>query len=230
MIDKGDETAENLLAMLGANGLAMFLLSNLLMLCSAGLSLFACARRVHGVARNTPANLEVEGIPCVFGHRLHKGQPSAQYVQRLERGAALLQSRNALPLILLGGKGRASMLSEAGCGANYLRHKHAIGAEQMVLEDASRFTLENLRHLRDISQEYDKPLILISNRFHLARIASMAEGLSLDYRLCAAESKLDVDAGYLLQLFRDSYMLHWYLVSRRWGALTGNRTIEQWVS
>ena len=208
----------------------MFLLSNLLLIASLGISGLLCLWRVHGYARRAPSRVDCNGIPCVFGHRLKHDGPSADYRLRLDRGAALFAALDAPTLILLGGRGEGATQSEAACGATYLQRHHGLGRADLLLEDHSRFTLENLRQLRSLMANSGAELILISNRYHLARISSMAQGLGLAHRVCAAEPRLRVDPTYLVQSLRDAYLLHWYWVSRHWGRLSGNRTINRWVS
>ena len=97
-----------------------------------------------------------------------------------------------------------------------------------MLEDQSRDTLQNLRHARDLLAGDGIDLILLSNRYHLARCLFFAECLGLSGRPCAAESVWSWTAGGKL-LVEAAYLM-WVDIGRRWARLIGHRRMLAKVS
>ncbi len=156
------------------------------------------------------------GAVLVFGKHCIDGRPDAEFRARLQRAHALANTGQASRVLLLGGGGDPT---EAAVAARELR---ALGWPEQVpllLEDQSRDTLENLRHAHALMGVGDGPALLLSNRYHLARCALLADCIGLEHRLCAAEDgwrftpKVLLEAG--LSLCID--------VGRRWARLIGHR-------
>lgn len=189
---------------MGWDGLAMLLLSLLVILASGGLSLAHAASRVLTVGRTAPALTSARGSALVPGIRLKNGKISMDYEARLRRALSL----GGVRLILLGGFTSASRVSEAEAGRRWLAARGADTAT-VVCEDSSRNTLENLRAARALIAAGGE-LVLVSNRYHLARAAALAAGLGLDVQLCAAESRLSLGPRTLALVLREAFFLHWY--------------------
>ena len=52
---------------------------------------------------------------------------------------------------------------------------------------------------------------LVSNRYHLERIRSIAQGLGLKYTLCAAETAPPKGFEDAHKIASEAFFLHWYL-------------------
>ncbi len=206
---------------MGADGWFTFFLSNILIVLGLGVGLAWKTFRVIRVAKQSPANiaekLELILIPCV---RLEGGEPNRDFVQRLEKAMTLHRTHNA-PLLLLGGQTGAA-ISEAAAGAAYLSHR-GVAAKQLLLEERSRNTLENLHNARQLihSHGFNK-LAIVSNRYHLARCQTLAEGLSLHPQPCAAENQCHTHPRLWPRLLLEAYYLHWYTTGKLWSRLTRN--------
>lgn len=207
---------------MGADGWFTLLLSNLFIVLGAGVGLawkfFQVARAAYRCQTDYGEPLDLVLIP---GVRLRHGKPNTDFVQRLER-ALTLQQVHQSPLLLLGGF-TGDAISEAAAGASYLRNRGVTTAE-LILEEGSRNTLENLRNARQLirSNGFER-LAIVSNRYHLARCWELAHGLGLEPRLYAAEPH---PLGLLRQLPRlllEAYYLHWYTTGKLWSRLTRNR-------
>lgn len=187
----------------------MLLLSNMLIFISFGVSyawvLFMIIRR----ARKAPLQAPVEQA-LILGKNLQSGNVDEEFRQRLERGVELYRHHGVQRLIVLGGRTDRHGPSEAEAGRAVLL---ALGVPDRAIacEEASRHTLENLRNARDLLGAALKDRIgLVSNRYHLARCQSMAEGLALNVEPIAAESRPgEGKAGAILL---EAYLYHWYLV------------------
>lgn len=205
------------LSSIGANGFKMLLLSLLLTAGSGGLSLLAAQWHVWRVARRATHAPERCQQLLVLGMQLEDGACGSEYIQRLERGRALLEAGHGETLYLLGGVTGGAAQSEAAAGCNYLQAQ-GCGAERIVLEERSRHTLENLQQLRDmLGSELD--CTIISSRTHLARVAAMAHGMGLPHRLCAAEPSLPITLHSAKRICIEGFLLQWYYTGYYWSRL-----------
>ncbi|MBL8258877.1 MAG: YdcF family protein [Candidatus Competibacteraceae bacterium] len=207
---------------IGWNGAAMLVLSNLVLLATAGLSGVWLYYRVWRIARGTPVSgIEGEWI-VVLGARLIGDAVGPGYARRLRRAAALYRADPRRRVLLVGGP-TGGAISEAECGREFLRAS-GIPAPALFVEDQSLNTLDNLRHARRLRAELrDRPFVLVTSRHHLARSEALARGLALHPRLCAAEDRLDLNPLTVWRLGREAYYLHWYRVGKAWSRWTGNR-------
>lgn len=207
-------------ALIGADGLVTLLLATLLIPLTLGITLLLAARRVVTTARVTPSLPAETGIPVVLGVRLQQGAIGRDYRLRLERAFSLWQ-RQGGDVIILGGVTDGGPLSEAAVGRDYLRQRGLpVGA--ITIEEASRHTLENLQNARPLLQRLSGRPLLITNRYHLARVVAMADGIGIAHLPCAAETDFLWSLPQLLRLLSESFFLHWYRVGRGWSRLTRN--------
>ena len=183
--------------------------------------------RVWRTARCAGALRRFDGPRLVFGKRLQHGQPDRDYRLRLERAAELAASDPHQPILLLGGVRRPGEISEAAAGGRYLSPLFASAQSrtELILEDRSRDTLANLRHARELlaAQNQPAPVLLISNRYHLARCALIATSLGLQHSLCAAEPEWRYHPSNLIQLLREAFFILWFTTGKAWVHLTRNR-------
>lgn len=200
-----------------------FLLSNLLLLTSGGVWLIYFLLKVVITAKNAPTHAVPGSRLLVFGHRLNAGgEPSTDYRQRLNRAALCLQ-RYGNKVLLLGGVTRPGTHSEARAGWLYLRQAGA-AMEQVATEDSSQNTLENLRKaLPFLSETRTDAVVLLSNRYHLARVLTFARTMGIEASSCAAEDKFPRGLRDCWLYLREAYYLHWYVTGQYWAKLTGNQ-------
>jgi len=64
-----------------------------------------------------------------------------------------------------------------------------------------------------LGREQAEPVVLVTHRYHAARVATLAEGLGIRHAIVAADPPSGWRLG-LAKLGREAYMLHWYLVGR----------------
>jgi uncharacterized SAM-binding protein YcdF (DUF218 family) len=203
----------------GLDGLWALLLSNVILLGTAGLSLLPLWRQVRDTARDTGCDGVLAETAVILGYGLRRDEVLDEYHQRLERGRALLAAGAVERLLLVGGRCGDNRLSEAEAGRDFLLAR-GVPAAQILLEDRSRHTLENLHLARAQHALHQSPFVLISSRYHLARCDTLARGLSLQPLLCAAEQP--GKPRHVSEL-REAYYLHWYHTGKHWSRLTRNR-------
>src|SRR4029077_2519222 len=114
----------------------------------------------------------------VLGVRLEpSGQLTLDYRARILRAAALWSEMKSARIVILGGRPSSLLPSEAEAGRTAWRAA-GVPAANLILEEQSHHTLENLRHYRAIFADSQlEPALLVTNRFHLARCALVAAGL-----------------------------------------------------
>jgi Uncharacterized conserved protein len=205
----------------GGDGLLTLVLSNVVILATAGVSLFVQLARVHRVARATLDGATSAELAIVLGFRLRWNGVCPEYARRLERARRLLADRRVRRILIVGGRTGTAAASEADAGRRFLADC-GVPSESILLEEQSRHTLENLRHARAALNLGTTRFVLITSRYHLARSVTLAEGLDLRPLPCAAEERLTYDPSTLFRLAREAYFLHWYHVGKTWSQWTGN--------
>lgn len=194
----------------------------LAVLLSAGLVYLVYLRRVLRIASASSASVDAPGTLLVFGKRLIDGEPDHDYRRRLQRAHALASARPVQALVLLGGGPPGA--SEAEVGLQSLRRLGLPAELPVQLEDRSLDTLQNLRNARALlGADHRGPLLLVSNRYHLARCAQLAGQLGLDYRLCAAEPGFSLREQGLSRLLVEAAYLCWLDLGTGWARLIGHR-------
>lgn len=206
---------------MGSDGWLTFFLSNLFIVLGAGTGLFWKTRHVVKTARKSPSDtieaLDLVLIPCM---RLEQGEPNTDFKQRLDRALALHQT-HSVTLLLLGGH-TGGDISEAAAGEAYLLNK-GVPQSQLILEEGSRNTLENLQNARKLIQKNGfENLIITSNRYHLARCQELAQGMGIHAEPCAAEQHYKITLQQWPRLLLEAYYLHWYTTGKLWSRLTRN--------
>ena len=165
----------------------------------------------------------------VFGKHAPQGQPDADFAARLDRAAALWREHPPRQMVLLGG-GAEGMPSEAELARAGLLAR-GIGMDApLLLEAASRDTLQNLRNARALlAAMTDRGrVVLLSSRYHLARCALFARQLGLDAEVCAAEPRLSWSPRMLLRLAGEAGYVCLTDLGTRWARLVRNaRMLER---
>lgn len=167
-----------------------------------------------------------KGAYLVFGKKLANEKVDFDYRQRLNR---LLQLPEQLT-ILMGGTSGNSDLSEAKAGYDYVLAR-GMNPKNLVLEQASLNTLDNLKNARKILAERgDSHAIIISNRYHLARCSALAKSLNITHFLCAAESQMVINLPTVWKSLMEAFYLHWFYVGKIWATCTRNQRMLAKIS
>ena len=92
---------------------------------------------------------------------------------RLDKALDYLKDHPDLTIVVSGGQGPDEPVSEARCMYDYLT-EHGVDGAQILMEDQSHNTVENLRYTMDLLAEagYDTTadMVVVSNGFHLTRV------------------------------------------------------------
>ena len=126
---------------------------------------------------------QVSGDPQVMfivGCRVMPGgEPSILLQDRLDTALDYLDDHPDITVVVSGGQGSNEPTSEAACMADYLE-EHGVDADQILLEDESSNTKENLIYSRELLEEQgvdvgEEGVLVVSNGFHLTRSRMLAE-------------------------------------------------------
>ena len=209
------------------DGYLMFFLSIFVVFATAGISYIYYFRKTYLFAKQANTTCENNKMICVLGKKLYNDKPDDEYLLRLERARIILVSDERTEVMLLGGQTGTAMISEAHAGKEYLVNKK-IETRRIHLEEKSRNTLENFSNAIDLLNNKNKEIIVISNRYHLARAMQLARGLGLRVEVCAAEEKLSMNSSTMVKLLLEALHVHWYTVGRHYAHMTkNNRIIER---
>ncbi|MGP4061337.1 YdcF family protein [Halobacillus sp. H74] len=130
---------------------------------------------------------EEEEIPeadaaIVLGAAQWDGKPSPVFEGRLKQGIELYEEGKVEYLVLTGGTSENAASSEAEVGKDYAI-AHGVAKEDILYEDRSLMTEDNLKNAKKVSGEKSiDTFLLISDQFHLKRAVIMAENQGMDVK------------------------------------------------
>ncbi len=119
-------------------------------------------------------------VMIILGCRVMPGgEPSILLQDRLDTALDYLDDHPDITVVVSGGQGNNEPTSEAARMADYLE-EHGVDADQILLEDESSNTKENLIYSRELLEEQgvdvgEEGVLVVSNGFHLTRSRMLAE-------------------------------------------------------
>ena len=112
-------------------------------------------------------------VMVILGCQVKPWGPSVLLQDRLDKALDYLEDHPDLTIVVSGGQGPDEPVSEARCMYDYLT-EHGVDGAQILMEDQSHNTVENLRYTMDLLAEagYDTTadMVVVSNGFHLTRV------------------------------------------------------------
>jgi uncharacterized SAM-binding protein YcdF (DUF218 family) len=214
-------TPKSRVQQIGGDGLWTFLLSNLIITLTLGLTACPAFFYVVLLAIKTTDKTSCKTI-LVLGERLRNSAPGHNFIARLERAYTIFSANKIQHIYIVGGVTGKSSISESACGKSFLLNKQ-VPENILYTEDKSQHTLENLKNVRSMFADQQISSIgIITNRFHLARASVLATGLDMTHELCAAEGCFKNTAKQWLLMIREAYFIHWYFTGKYWSILTRN--------
>jgi uncharacterized SAM-binding protein YcdF (DUF218 family) len=126
--------------------------------------------RYGGVVTETPADAAL-----VLGAAVIGDQPSPVLVERLRHAQALFETGQVRVIVVTGGRSPEDELTEAEASRNWLVAQ-GVPADAIVLENASRTTIENLQFARPVLAGHGLDSVLVvSDPLHMRRAVLIAE-------------------------------------------------------
>ncbi len=202
----------------------MLLLSITLIALTFGLTFIFLLAYIFFIAiRSNCDGLRIDSI-VILGKKLVNNQPDRDYRLRLDRALTIAAHRDDIRIYILGGITRESIISESSAGRNYLE-SNGIKSIHIFIEEESRDTLDNMKHLKTNALIKKSHVAIITNRYHLARASIMAEGFGFNVIGCAAEDSFVPDITEIVTLISEAFFLHWYLCGRSYANIIHNKRI-----
>ena len=144
----------------------------LVLLCwLASLALVARAARRDEAARS--------GAIVILGAAQYNGRPSPVFKARLDHAADLFRRHLAPVIVVTGGTGSGDSVSEAVVGRRYLHQVAGIADSALEAIETGRTSEESLRAFARTAPPGERRIILVSDGFHMLRIAILARRLGL---------------------------------------------------
>ncbi len=110
----------------------------------------------------------------VMGAAQYDGRPSPVFAARLDHAVALFHAGLAPRLIVTGGKAEGDRTTEAASARDYAIAQ-GVPEDAILLEDASRTTLESIRGVAAVMEDHDlSTAIFVSDPTHMLRVLRMA--------------------------------------------------------
>ncbi len=173
----------------------------------------------------TAAQASYDGLDAdalmVLSHRLADGEISEDFKLRLEHALRLYTEAPMIDLHIVGGRPSAGT-TEADAGYQYLIEK-SVDPTHLFREGRSSNTVENLVRSRLWLMSY-RQAALVSNRYHLERILTIAAGMDMPLLACGAEQRYTFRTVFPRSLI-EAFFLHWYWTARIFGQLSNNTRI-----
>jgi uncharacterized SAM-binding protein YcdF (DUF218 family) len=216
---------------IGRDGVAIFGLTCLLILASGGITyILSVLHVVREAMRSTPAPPSVRSI-VVLGMMLRgDGDLAPAYRQRLDCAAGALAGIPDGRILVLGGVTRAGLPSEADAGMAYLVRYRNVPLERIGCERRSRHTLENLRFCKAAMADEAAPILLVTNRFHMARARLASRGLGLTAWPCPSDGGVRSVLRLLARTPLEGLLIHWYVTGRTFARVTRNARMMARIS
>ncbi|MBH5329595.1 YdcF family protein [Eikenella sp. S3360] len=118
----------------------------------------------------------------VLGAAAWGKNPSPVFRERINHGITLYRNGLVRKLIFTGGTPKPGYMTEAEVGRRYARARGVPGKD-ILLETTSRDTQQNLENTKILLYNNGlENIIIISDPYHLARAAAVADYVGLDYQ------------------------------------------------
>ncbi len=144
-----------------------------------------------------------EDVLIVLGAGLHDNEPSSTLVHRLEKACAYYRKNPDVTIIVSGGLGSETQMSEAEAMTRYLT-EHGVPASFILQEDCSADTKENFRYSLALIRQHgldENSVAFITSGFHVFRAELCARQAGLQPHHLGAPVKLHtIPTNYLREL------------------------------
>ena len=147
----------------------------------------------------------------VLGAAAWDKNPSPVFRERINHAITLYQGGNVEKLIFTGGTPKPGFMTEAEVGRRYAL-RQGIPRGDILYENTSRDTYENLRNIRPLLRNNDiETVIIVSDPIHLARAQAMADDLGINARTSGTPTTLYTDSEKRRQfMLQETYALFAY--------------------
>ena len=205
-------------------------LSVAVILVTAGISLIVSFMYVFSIAKNEECLISNKAeMLIVLGKKLKNNLPDEEYMARLNRAAQVLKNNQDSKVYGLGGTTGIASVAESDAGKKVLLSL-GVNDKRVFLEKDSSHTLENLKNFYELSNDKNQKVLLITNRYHMARSIIMAKGFKINALSCPAEDNLKYTILNMGKIITEAFYINFYLAGKYWAILTNNERILDRIS
>ena len=112
---------------------------------------------------------QTSDVAIILGAGTHDGKVSPVFKERLNHGTYLIQKGIVKKIIVTGGYGKGEIISDSHAGRSYLR-EIGLDSVQILIEEQSTITLENVMEARNIMNQYTLgSALIVSDPLHMKR-------------------------------------------------------------
>lgn len=118
-------------------------------------------------------------VAIVLGAGTNNGKPTAVFKERIKHSIKLYQENRIEKIIFTGGFGKGETISDSQAAKNYAI-KNNVPKEAILIEEKSKYTIENLAEAKSImdSLKFESAL-LVSDPLHMKRSISLAQKMKI---------------------------------------------------
>ncbi|MCP1660089.1 YdcF family protein [Neisseria perflava] len=147
----------------------------------------------------------------VLGAAAWDKRPSPVFRERINHAITLYQSHRVDKIVFTGGTPKKGYMTEAEVGRRYAL-KQGIPAKDILFENTSRSTYENLRNIRPVLRANGiENIVIVSDPYHLARARAIAQDFGIQADVSATPTTLfDQNEESRRFLLQESYALFVY--------------------
>lgn len=118
-------------------------------------------------------------VAIVLGTAIWGDQPSPVFRERIHQGIRLYKNGYVKKIIFTGGKVNGNVLSESYVAKKYAE-KQGVDSTDILIEERSRITLENLKFAKELMAEnHLHKALVVSDPLHMKRAMSMAKDMHI---------------------------------------------------
>lgn len=130
-----------------------------------------------------PREVAPADAAIILGAAAWGEKPSPVFVERIRHAVNLYHAGKVRKLIFTGGTPKAGFPTEAEVGARWAK-KNGVPARDILVDNTSRNTVENLRNAAQLARQHQLyTFVVVSDPYHMARAALMAEDLGLSAQM-----------------------------------------------
>ena len=164
--------------------------------------------------RNTTSDVSADAA-VVLGAAVWGEELSPVFKERVNHAIDLYRSGRVRKLIFTGGQGNRGEQAESVAAGQYAR-QGGVPAGDILIEDKSRNTYENLLHAKKVADDHGlKKLLIVSDPLHMKRAMVMASDIGVEaYPSPTPTTRYQGVKSQVELLARETYYYIGYLLTR----------------
>ena len=153
----------------------------------------------------------------VLGAAAWDKRPSPVFQERINHAITLYQGGRVDKLVFTGGTPKKGFMTEAEVGRRYAI-KQGVPARDILFENTSRDTYQNLANIKPLLREHEiGSIVIVTDPYHTARAAAMAKDLGLNAETSGTPTSRYSESRQRKKfLLQESYALFGYYAVK-WG-------------